>query len=418
MPLEKSVLPFFRSLSVKAKPPVEVRWPEEPLDLPVHRRGGFYNAFLGALLNSRYRIVRKLGWGQHASVWLAQDVKKTKYFAIKILTAHATQMQSSVAEELGILRRITEQARKTNHPGHNHVLTLRESFELSSAHGRHLCLVHDALGVFPALFKYGRQLPIPLVKHVSRQLLEALDFLHCKCHVIHTDIKPDNILVVRNNIDEFIKADELSAARAAPNQSGALPNSPANAILSSPLNVFTSTEIAGLNHLSNFDVRLTDYSTAALVDGYHANEIQPFALRAPEVILGSGWGASADIWNLGCLVFEFLTGRWLFNPRSGQTWTAEQYHLAHMPGVVGEDFDLSYFHHARRFLDYFKEDGGRLRIRAGGVVSLEGALKTYGVISDGDADGANLVAFLRSMLRLNPSDRATAGELLRHKWLS
>jgi len=41
---------------------------------------------------------------------------------------------------------------------------------------------------------------------------------------------------------------------------------------------------------------------AAMVDGPHADIIQPYALRAPEVILGNGWHTSADIWNLGCLV--------------------------------------------------------------------------------------------------------------------
>jgi len=39
------------------------------------------------------------------------------------------------------------------------------------------------------------------------------------------------------------------------------------------------------------------------------------------------------------------------------------------------------------------------------------------VISD-DGNGAVFVEFLRSMLRLKPSDRATAGELLGRKWLS
>jgi len=39
-----------------------------------------------------------------------------------------------------------------------------------------------------------------------------------------------------------------------------------------------------------------------MVDGPHADIIQPYALRAPEVILGNGWNTSADIWNLGCLV--------------------------------------------------------------------------------------------------------------------
>jgi serine/threonine-protein kinase SRPK3 len=115
---------------------------------------------------------------------------------------------------------------------------------------------------------------------------------------------------------------------------------------------------------------------ATRIDGFHAEEIQPSALRAPEVILGSGWGTSADIWNLGCLVnralyydiyteidrfdnqiFEFLTGKWLFVPRSGPSWTPEQYHLAHMPDMVGEDFDLTYFRQAKHFQNYFDDEG-------------------------------------------------------------
>jgi serine/threonine-protein kinase SRPK3 len=50
----------------------QLEWPEEPLDLPVDRNGGFYPAALGNKLNSTYTIVRKLGWGQHSSVWLAK----------------------------------------------------------------------------------------------------------------------------------------------------------------------------------------------------------------------------------------------------------------------------------------------------------------------------------------------------------
>jgi len=75
MSFGKSILPFFRSLLAKVKRPVEVGWPEEPLDLPTDRRGGFHDVSLGAILNSRYKIIRKLGWGRNSNVWLARDVK-------------------------------------------------------------------------------------------------------------------------------------------------------------------------------------------------------------------------------------------------------------------------------------------------------------------------------------------------------
>jgi serine/threonine protein kinase len=41
-----------------------------------------------------------------------------------------------------------------------------------------------------------RGAPLTFVKEISRQLLSALEFLHKSCRIIHTDIKPENILLV------------------------------------------------------------------------------------------------------------------------------------------------------------------------------------------------------------------------------
>ena len=66
---------FFRSLCTKTRELVEMRWPEEPLYLPVDRYGCPYDGSLGAILNSRYIVICKLGWGHHSNVWLAHDVR-------------------------------------------------------------------------------------------------------------------------------------------------------------------------------------------------------------------------------------------------------------------------------------------------------------------------------------------------------
>lgn len=67
-PVIRKVYRFFRP-NVRASIP----WPEENLHLSVHEGGGFYDAYIGERLNARYSITRKLGWGQHSSVWLARD---------------------------------------------------------------------------------------------------------------------------------------------------------------------------------------------------------------------------------------------------------------------------------------------------------------------------------------------------------
>lgn len=60
-------------------------------------------------------------------------------------------------------------------------------------------------------------------------------------------------------------------------------------------------------------------------------------------------------------------------------------------------------------------DTGQLRIKVQGVRSLEEALRNYKVLDD--VEMPICVSFLRSMLRLMPSDRASAAQLLGHEWL-
>jgi serine/threonine-protein kinase SRPK3 len=117
-----------------------------------------------------------------------------QYVAVKILTAHATQVQRRLADELSLLQHVRDLAGKSKHPGRAHVIALIDSFEVSSIQGNHLCLVHEATGTFPKMDRLG--LPIPLVKLVTKQLLLALDFLHRECHVVHTGAFSANVFQI------------------------------------------------------------------------------------------------------------------------------------------------------------------------------------------------------------------------------
>ena len=50
----------------------------------------------------------------------------------------------------------------------------------------------------------------------------------------------------------------------------------------------------------------TEYSAAYPRGEHPSNIVQPYALRAPEVILGLGWDPAIDIWSLGCMVSACL----------------------------------------------------------------------------------------------------------------
>ncbi|KAF5385790.1 hypothetical protein D9615_002557 [Tricholomella constricta] len=389
--------------SLGASPSKPYSWPEEPLDLPVDRNGGFYPAVPGTSLGSKYTVVRKLGWGVHSSVWLANDNSRdASLVAIKVLSAHATIAQLSVSSELAHLQKITTKSRiRYGTTNAVHIITLLDHFHVESIHGRHLCLVNEVLGPDLGALKEMLGLPrfpVDVVKRITRQLLSALAFLHEDCEIIHTDLKPSNVQVTvdpKTLLEVDAQSDDILP--------GEFPFPP---VISRPV------VNAALSLQSCLNVKLLDFGTATTFTGHHPETIQPYALRAPEVILGCPWDSSADIWNLGCMVFELLTGSWLFKPHGGPIFTLKAYHLGHMGPVVGEDIRAETFATGKHYSQYFRENG-QLRIKIADVQSLEVLLRLYAI-----EDISGSLSFLQSLLRLAPSDRQTAKSLLTHDWLN
>ncbi|TMS19710.1 Mitogen-activated protein kinase 14A [Larimichthys crocea] len=89
---------------------------------------------------------------------------------------------------------------------------------------RDVCMVFEVLGyhLLKWIIKSNYQgLPLPCVKSIIRQVLQGLDYLHTKCKIIHTDIKPENILLTVN--ESYIK--KMAAEATQWQKSGAAPPS-------------------------------------------------------------------------------------------------------------------------------------------------------------------------------------------------
>lgn len=82
--------------------------------------------------------------------------------------------------------------------------------------------------------------------------------------------------------------------------------------------------------LTNTDIRLIDFGSATFEQDYHSSVVSTRHYRAPEIILGMGWSYPCDIWSIGCILVEFLTGDALFQTHDNLE------HLAMMVVVLGK----------------------------------------------------------------------------------
>uniref|UniRef100_A0A8C1D3C2 non-specific serine/threonine protein kinase n=1 Tax=Cyprinus carpio carpio TaxID=630221 RepID=A0A8C1D3C2_CYPCA len=165
---------------------------EDPAD---YCKGGYHPVKIGDLFNGRYHVVRKLGWGHFSTVWLCWDIQEKRFVALKVVKS-AQHYTETALDEIKLLRCVRET--DPDDPNKDMVVQLIDDFKISGVNGIHVCMVFEVLGhhLLKWIIKSNYQgLPLPCVKSIITQVLQGLDYLHSKCKIIHTDIKPENILM-------------------------------------------------------------------------------------------------------------------------------------------------------------------------------------------------------------------------------
>jgi tRNA A-37 threonylcarbamoyl transferase component Bud32/tetratricopeptide (TPR) repeat protein len=229
----------------------------------------------------RYEIIRRLGRGATATVYLARDEKHHRTVAVKVLHPELTEALGSDR----FLREI-EIAATLHHP---HILPL---FDSGSADGLLYYVMPHVEGESLRI-RLSDDRPVPVVDalRIAREVAEALDYSH-RHGVVHRDIKPENILLQDG---QAIVAD-FGIARAIDVASDGV----GEGLRGTGTPAYMSPEQATPN---------------AVVDG------------------------RADIYALGCVVYEMLCGRPPFEGTSPQEILAHHVHTP-VPQLAPPGLDL------------------------------------------------------------------------------
>ncbi|CAM8894736.1 unnamed protein product [Rhodiola kirilowii] len=165
----------------------------------------------------------------------------------------------------------------------------------------------------------------------------------------------------------------------------------------------------------DLNCKLVDFGNACWTHKQFTNDIQTRQYRCPEVILGSQYSTSADLWSFACICFELATGDVLFDPHSGDNYDRDEDHLALMMELLGmmpRKIALG----GRYSRDLFNRYGELRHIRRLRFWPLRKVLIEKYEFNEQDAD--DMVSFLVPILDFVPEKRPSAAQCLLHPWIA
>jgi len=226
---------------------------------------------------THYRVMSLLGSGGMGEVYLAEDIRLRRKVALKMLAPELT------GDEYG-LRRFEQEAHAASALNHPNILTV---YEFGEAEGLHFIASEFVEGVTLRQRMASGRLELDAAIDIAIQIASALAAAHA-CGIVHRDIKPENLIV---RTDGIVKVLDFGIAKLSPRRAGQ-------------------------------SVRRTASAVAVLTS-------EPGMVRgtpkymSPEQARGIAVDARSDIFSLGSVIYEMVTGKAAFEGDTASDVIAE-----------------------------------------------------------------------------------------------
>jgi serine/threonine protein kinase len=281
---------------------------------------------------------QELGTGAFSTVKYARQIVKDRTrskwpeFAVKIVSTQKIEelgYEQSINREIAILRVLS-------HPG---ISRLISSFRFRD--GAYLVLEYASGGDLHTLLRKNGSLDHESTKFIVGSVAAALFSIHDRGFV-YADCKPENILIMESG---HIKLTDFGGCRPVTESAKAL-------VKESSKNLIRQLRDGDWKPASGKPLRDID-STLNSTGEYEDPRIEgTTAYLPPEVVLGAFPSAAADVWALGCVMFQCLSGRPPILEDTDEL-TAQKivsFHLTVQQDFFGEDESSSTFNHEEKSL--------------------------------------------------------------------
>ena len=327
-------------------------------------KDGYYVPIIGNFIDNRYEILSLMGQGVYGNVVKVYDHKNDQNYAMKI---SRKQTCSEGLQELKILRILMKED-KDDVKG---IVRLVDRFEMNG----HIVIVMELMDYTLHDMMFNPYLDQRhLARTFTKDVCLTLELLK-KNHIIHGDLKPDNVMRKESGDED---------------QKG----------------VF----------------KLIDYGMSQFDDvgfEYYGHEYQCLTYRAPEVLLGMEYGTEVDMWSLGCILAQLFYGEPWFSGLD------EEDQMARMMEVLGLPPPKMASKSTRWNKFFSKTTGSPLYCES----PIEQAMKTERPIRGApgtclvqvdfnDEEAKVALDFIFKCLKWDPEERMTPSQALNHPYLT